>query len=88
LLTAFFGILILQFGDKSQFLIAANAANSKHWGLVMAGGMLGIVAASGLAIILRERSAKILPMLAIRMTSGAMLLLIGIYLALMALRLI
>lgn len=88
LLTAFLGISILQFGDKSQFLIAANAANSEQWGLVMAGGMFGIAAASGLAIVLRERLAEILPMLAIRMTSGAILLLIGIYLALTALRLI
>ncbi|MEE9434457.1 MAG: TMEM165/GDT1 family protein [Sphingorhabdus sp.] len=86
--TSFFGILILQFGDKGQFLIAANAANWDAWGLVFAGGVAGILAASGLAMILRERLAKILPMQAIRMTAGACLLLIGLYLALMALRLI
>ena len=88
LLTSFFGILILQFGDKSQFLIAANAANSEQWGLVLLGGIVGVAAASGLAIILKERLAKLLPMQAIRMTAGAALLLIGLYLALIALRLI
>lgn len=86
--TAFFGIFILQFGDKGQFLIAANAANWDAWILVMIGGIIGVLAAAIPAIIWREKMAKLLPIQAIRMTAGAILLLAGIYLVLMAFRII
>ena len=37
--TAFLGLFILQFGDKSQLIIAANAARHELWGFVLAGGV-------------------------------------------------
>ncbi len=86
--TSYCGIFILQFGDKGQFLIAANAANWQAWVLVMLGGIAGILAACIPAIIWRERMADKLPIQTIRMTAGALLLLAGIYLALAAFRII
>lgn len=41
--TSFLGLLVLQFGDKSQFLIAANAANYDLWAFALLGGILGSV---------------------------------------------
>jgi len=86
--TAFFGILILQFGDKGQFLIAANAANWDAWGLIMVGSIAGILAATIPVVIWREKLARHLPIQAIRITVGAVMLLVGVYLALMAFRII
>lgn len=86
--TSYFGILILQFGDKGQFLIAANAANWDAWILVLIGGILGVMAAAIPAIVWREKMAKLLPIPAIRMTAGSFLLLAGIYLMLIAFRII
>ncbi len=80
--TAFLGLFILQFGDKSQFIIAANAARADLWGFVLAGGFAGIMAACLPAIILRERLAVILPVKPIRWAGGALLLLWGVLLAL------
>jgi len=86
--TSYFGILILQFGDKGQFLIAANAANWDAWILVLIGGVMGVMAAAVPAIIWREKMADLLPIPAIRMTAGSCLLLAGIYLTLIAFRII
>ncbi len=86
--TSFLGLLILQFGDKGQFLIMVNSANWDAWGLVCAGGIAGVLAASGPAIVLREKLAARLPLKSIRMTAGAAMLLVGLYMALMAFRLI
>lgn len=87
-LTSFLGLFILQFGDKSQFLLAANAARSDGWGFVMAGGWAGIMAASIPAILLREKLAKMIPVNAIRRFSGVLFLVIGAYMALRAFDLI
>jgi Ca2+/H+ antiporter, TMEM165/GDT1 family len=83
-LTAFLGIFILEFGDKSQFLIAAQSARTPMWGMAMAGGFVGIMAATVPAVILRERLAQILPLKPIRWVAGALLLGWGIWLALQA----
>jgi putative Ca2+/H+ antiporter (TMEM165/GDT1 family) len=80
--TSFLGLFILQFGDKSQFLIAASAANTPFWGFAFAGGLLGIFAACVPAIFLREKLAEILPIKLIRQVSGGAMLLWGLYLAL------
>lgn len=82
--TAFLGLFILEFGDKSQFIIAARAANTDFWGMAAAGGFTGIMAATIPAVILRERLAKIVPLKPIRWVSGALLLGWGIILALQA----
>jgi Ca2+/H+ antiporter, TMEM165/GDT1 family len=81
-LTSFIGLFILQFGDKSQFLIAANSANTPLWGFAFAGGLLGILAASVPAVLLREKLAALLPIKLIRRAGGAAMLLWGLYLAL------
>ena len=80
--TAFLGLFILQFGDKSQLIIAANAARHELWGFVLAGGFAGIMAACVPAIILREKLATIIPVNIIRWIGGALLLGWGIMLAL------
>ena len=83
-LTAFLGLFILQFGDKTQFIIAANAAMTPHWMFAGLGGWLGIMAAVVPAIILKEKLAQLLPLPTIRRTGGVLLLLWGAYQALRA----
>jgi putative Ca2+/H+ antiporter (TMEM165/GDT1 family) len=83
-LTAFLGLFILEFGDKSQFIVAARAANTELWGMAIIGGFAGIMAATIPAVVLRERLAKILPLKPIRWISGALLLIWGAILALRA----
>ena len=80
-LTAFLGLFILEFGDKSQFIIAAQSARTPFWGMTLIGGFIGIMAATVPAVILRERLAKILPLKPIRWISGALLLAWGLMLA-------
>jgi Ca2+/H+ antiporter, TMEM165/GDT1 family len=77
-LTAFLGLFILQFGDKGQFIIAANAAMTPYWGFTAIGGWLGIMAAIVPAILLKERLAARLPLNAIRRAGGVLLLLWGL----------
>jgi putative Ca2+/H+ antiporter (TMEM165/GDT1 family) len=77
--TSFAGLFILQFGDKSQFLIVAKAAETPLWGFTFIGGLLGILAACIPAILLRERLAAILPITSIRRAGGAGMLLWGLY---------
>ncbi|MEO1046257.1 MAG: TMEM165/GDT1 family protein [Pseudomonadota bacterium] len=86
--TAFLGILILQFGDKGQFLIAATAARSQAAGFALAGGWLGTMIALLPAVLLRERLAQLVPLKAIRMAGGAVFLVLGAVHGLMAWRLI
>ncbi|MFC4293353.1 TMEM165/GDT1 family protein [Sphingorhabdus arenilitoris] len=80
--TSFLGLFILQFGDKSQFLIAAQSAGTPFWGFAFAGGALGVLAACVPAILLREKMAQMLPIGLIRKMGGLLLLLWGAYLAL------
>jgi putative Ca2+/H+ antiporter (TMEM165/GDT1 family) len=80
-LTAFLGLFILEFGDKSQFIIAAQSARAPFWEMTLVGGFLGIMAATVPAIILRERLAQIVPLKPIRWISGALLMIWGVVLA-------
>lgn len=83
-MTSFLGLFILQFGDKSQFIIATGAARNPAWGLVLAGGWAAIMAACAPAILLREKLAELVPVNAIRRAGGLLLLLVGLFLALRA----
>jgi Ca2+/H+ antiporter, TMEM165/GDT1 family len=83
-LTAFLGLFILEFGDKSQFIIAAQAARTPFWPMAAVGGFVGIMTATIPAVILRERLAQIVPLKPIRWASGALLLGWGGILALQA----
>lgn len=87
-LTAFFGLFILQFGDKGQFIIAANAALTPHWLFTAIGGWMGIMAAIIPAIILKEKLAGLLPIPTIRRAGGILLLVWGLWQALRAWRII
>jgi Ca2+/H+ antiporter, TMEM165/GDT1 family len=86
--TAFLGIFILQFGDKGQFIIGANAAFAGNWIFPAIGGWLGCIAAIIPAIVFKERLAQMLPINAIRIGGGVLLLLFGIWQALQAWRLV
>ena len=87
-LTAFLGLFILQFGDKAQFIIVANAAMTPHWIFTGLGGWLGIMAAVVPAIVLKEKLAQLLPLPTIRKAGGALLFLWGLYQALRAWRIL
>jgi len=78
---AFLGIFILQFGDKSQFIIAATAARTDAWAFAMVGGWIGTMIACIPAIILQEKLAELLPIDMIRRVAGVIFLLMGLALA-------
>lgn len=88
LMTAFLGLFILQFGDKAQFVIAANAAMTPHPIFTGLGGWLGIMAAVVPAIILKEKLAQLLPLPMIRRAGGIIFLLWGLLQALRAWRIL
>ena len=83
-LTATLGLFILQFGDKGQFLLAANVGRTQAPLLVATGGWLGALTALIPAILLGDRIAHRLPLRAIRLAGGAVLTLGGVTLALNA----
>jgi putative Ca2+/H+ antiporter (TMEM165/GDT1 family) len=85
--TSFAGLFILQFGDKTQFIIGANAARTDMWPLAAAGGWIGIMIACVPAILWREQLAAMMPVTIIRRTGGVLLCVIGLVLALSAWRL-
>jgi Ca2+/H+ antiporter, TMEM165/GDT1 family len=83
-ITSFLGIFILQFGDKSQFIIAANAAQTPLWGMTFVGGVIGVMAACVPAVVFRAKLAAMLPVRAIRLSGGIMLASWGLLQALRA----
>lgn len=83
--TAALGLLILIFGDKGQFILGANAARTDAWIFAAIGGWIGLMIACLPAIILQEKLAAILPLALIRKIGGALILLLGLILALGAL---
>jgi Ca2+/H+ antiporter, TMEM165/GDT1 family len=87
-MTSFLGLFILQFGDKSQFLIAVNAANTPHWGFAMVGGAAGIMAACAPLIFFGDRITATLPIPLIRRVAGVVMLVCGVFFALGAFKLI
>lgn len=86
--TSFFGVLVLQFGDKGQFLIAASAARSQAIWFALAGGWAGTMIALMPAIVLRDRLAALIPLTWIRRIGGAAFTAIGLAYMLIAWRLI
>lgn len=81
-LSVFFGLFIVQFGDKGQFLISAMVANDSHYLFAMIGGWFGVMFALVPAIILQERLAAMLPIKTIRNIGGFGFVFAGIYYAL------
>jgi Ca2+/H+ antiporter, TMEM165/GDT1 family len=87
-MSSFLGLFILQFGDKSQFLIAVSAANTPLWGFAFAGGAAGIMAACAPLILLGQRTMAGLPIPMVRRVAGIIMLIWGLFMALGAFKLI
>lgn len=79
---------LLEFGDKTQFVTAGLAAQFNAPAFAAAGATVGIAAASAPAALLGDGLAKALPLRRIRFGLGILFLLIGLYVALSALRLV
>jgi len=86
-LTTFGCFFLLEFGDKTQFVTAGLAAQYDSLALCAAGATAGIVLANVPAAALGERFAAALPLRAIRIGAGLLLLLAGLIVGLSALRL-
>jgi putative Ca2+/H+ antiporter (TMEM165/GDT1 family) len=87
-LTSLGCFFLLEFGDKTQFLTVALAAQFNAPVLAAAGATAGIVAANMPAVLLGDRLATLLPLRFIRLGVGMLFLAIGLYVAVSALRLI
>lgn len=79
---------LLEFGDKTQFLTVALAAQYDALALAATGATLGVIAASAPAVLLAARAPTMLPLKAIRTAAAALFLFAGSLIALNALRLI
>lgn len=88
LITAAAAFALVEFGDKTQFVTAALAAQTGAPVLAAAGATIGVVAASVPAAVLGPRLASVVPVARIRLFSSLVLLLVGLWLAASALRLI
>jgi putative Ca2+/H+ antiporter (TMEM165/GDT1 family) len=78
---------LLEFGDKTQFVTASLAGQYDAFALAAAGATAGIVLASIPAAALGGRFAGVVPLKAIRIAAGVLLLAAGLVVALSALRL-
>jgi Ca2+/H+ antiporter, TMEM165/GDT1 family len=87
-LTSFVGLFVLQFGDKGQFIVLAQAAQSHVWGWTALGGFLGTMLGLFPAILFKEKLEETFPLHAIRKVAGVLFLVFGAYLALGAWRLL
>lgn len=79
---SFLGLLILQFGDKGQFILAATAARTDAWIFSASGAWLGVMIACVPALLMQEKLAAMIPIRSIRLGGGFVFLLIGAFLAL------
>ncbi len=82
--TSFLGLFILQIGDKSQFIIGANAAQADHWIFTFFGAVIGIMIADIPAIIFKEELSNIIPLKIIRRIGGIFIIFWGIVMAMQA----
>ncbi|MDT9599326.1 TMEM165/GDT1 family protein [Sphingosinicella rhizophila] len=87
-LTAAGCFFLLEFGDKTQFLTAALAAQFDSLLLAAAGAAAGVAAASLPAVLLGDRLAVVMPLRAIRLTAAILFLILGLVVAVNALRLV
>lgn len=83
-LTAALGLFILGFGDGSQFLILGIATRTGDPAMAALGGAIGMAAALVPVVLLRER-LRALPLRAIRLGSGIIMLLVGLMVGVSAL---
>lgn len=86
--TSFFGVFILSFGSRTQFIVMALAERGAEPVLAVVGATLGAVPVVMLAALAGEAARRAFPIVVLRIASGVVLTAIGIVLALGALRLI
>jgi putative Ca2+/H+ antiporter (TMEM165/GDT1 family) len=79
---------LLEFGDKTQFLTAALSAQFNAPILAAAGASVGIIAANAPAALLGPELAEALSLRRLRLGVGILFLLIGLFIAVSALRLV
>jgi putative Ca2+/H+ antiporter (TMEM165/GDT1 family) len=85
--TAAGGFFIAEFGDKTQFVTGALAAQYASLPLAALGATAGIVVASAPAAVIGPRLGEALPLTAIRIVAACLFLLAGFIVAINALRL-
>lgn len=85
--TSFLGLFILQIGDKSQFIIAANSANADHWIFVFVASIAAILLANVPAIIFKDQLSNMIPLKLIRRIGGIIITFVGVITMMSALRL-
>ena len=78
---------LLEFGDKTQFVTAAVAAQFDSLALAALGATVGIVASSVPAAVLGDALGRTVPVKPIRLVAGALFVLAGLAVAISALRL-
>jgi putative Ca2+/H+ antiporter (TMEM165/GDT1 family) len=87
-LVALASFFVLEFGDKTQFLTFALAAQFNAFALAAAGATAGVMASSLPAVLLGDRLAEAAPLKGIRLALGALFLVIGLFVGVSALRLV
>jgi putative Ca2+/H+ antiporter (TMEM165/GDT1 family) len=86
--TAAGAFFVVELGDKTQFVTFALAAQYNSFALAAGGAAAGILAASLPAALLGERLAKAVPLKAIRIGIALLFLVLGLIVAVNALRLV
>lgn len=86
--TSLFGLFILAFGDGIQFIVVTLAARSAFPALAAAGATIGSLAVIAPAVLMGEAAWTKLPLKGVRIAVGVLFLIVGLVLALGALRLI
>ena len=87
-LVAAASFFVLEFGDKTQFLTFALAAQFNALALAAAGATAGVMASNLPAALLGDRLARAAPLKGIRIGLGALFLLVGLVVGVNALRLV
>ena len=86
-LTAATCFFLLEFGDKTQFVTAAIAAQYDSIALTALGAAAGVAASSLPAVLLADRLVTIVPVRGIRIAAGVLFAISGLAVAISALRL-
>lgn len=86
--TALVAFALVELGDKTQFITLAMSARTGSPTLAAAGAALGVLAASVPAAALGSQLPRLAPLPRIRLGVGILLLLVGLWTALHALRLL
>jgi putative Ca2+/H+ antiporter (TMEM165/GDT1 family) len=87
-LTSLFGVLILAFGDRSQFITVAVASRTPAPALAAVGATLGALVVNVAAILTGEDARRKLPLGAIRIAIAVVFIIAGAIIGLSAARLI